>query len=195
MCHTYSRINVTNWYLFFFSLLLLLWCRLFVLYIVISIHPFTSYIYRLLWWVLFSAFFAFCVMSEMRSFLSTQAYSYIFVQFHNFIDVRSALIRQFFILLWHKFCLMNCNTMVCANEYWKLQLTMLIDQLKIWLRYWVYYRFFFVGIVHPLGIDGMHLQKKRFPLVNIFLYKMDGNGVFDFLNYLNGAVRTHINIQ
>lgn len=28
---------------------------------------------------------------------------------------------------------------------------------------------FIFEIVHPLGFDGMHLQKKNFPLVNIFL--------------------------
>lgn len=92
--------------------------------------------YRLLCWVLFFAFFAFRDERNEVVFARTG----ILIHFCPIsrIHWRTALMCPFFILLWHSFFFFWwIAATICANEYWKRPNTMLIDQLKIWLWYWV----------------------------------------------------------
>lgn len=126
-----TQIDICFRFCSFFSLE----CRLFALFIIILIHPFTSHISI----IMLSAFFAFFAFRDERNEV-VFARTGILIHFCPIsrIHWRTALMCPFFILLWHSFFFFWwIAATICANEYWKRPNTMLIDQLKIWLWYWV----------------------------------------------------------
>lgn len=135
-------------------------------------HLFTSYISIIMVSVFFCFFCIslwlewgrFCPYRHAHSFLSNFTISLTF----------STYIARFF--LFFSDTIFWWIAAICANEYRTLQITMLIDQLKIWhcLILIECECIYFWNSAFTRNWWNAFAKKKEFPLVNIFLQNVDG---------------------